>query len=65
MNVRRQRFAAVTPFCVIGPVSIALSIWGQAWSNAHPAVSTALDLGLRLAAAIPFWPWRRAPLAEP
>jgi fucose 4-O-acetylase-like acetyltransferase len=47
--------AAATPFCVIGPVSIALSIWGQAWSNAHPAVSTALDLGLRLAAAILFW----------
>ena len=47
--------AAAAPFCLIGPVCVALSIWGQAWSDAHPAVTAGLDLGLRLAAAILFW----------
>jgi len=46
---------AATPFCLIGPGAIALSIWGQAWSNAHPALTSGLDLALRLAAAILFW----------
>jgi hypothetical protein len=47
--------AAATPFCLIGPASVALSIWGQAWSDAHAAITIGLDLGLRLAAAILFW----------
>jgi hypothetical protein len=48
-------WAAAGPFCLVGPGVVALSIWGQAWSNAHPAITAALDLGLRLAAAILFW----------
>jgi hypothetical protein len=47
--------AAATPFCLISPCVVALSIWGQAWSDAHPPIAAALDLGLRLAAAILFW----------
>jgi fucose 4-O-acetylase-like acetyltransferase len=47
--------AAAAPFCLIAPCAVALSIWGQTWSNAHPAAMSGLDLGLRLAAAILFW----------
>jgi len=47
--------AAVSPFCLIGPGVVALSIWGQPWSNAHPALASALDLSLRLSAAILLW----------
>jgi hypothetical protein len=47
--------AAAAPFCVVAPCVVALSIWGEAWSNTHPAVASALDLALRLAAAILFW----------
>jgi len=47
--------AAAAPFCVIGPGSVALSIWGKVWSDAHPAMTAALDLTLRLSAAILFW----------
>jgi hypothetical protein len=47
--------AAAGPFFVIAPASVALSIWGQPWSNAHAAATASLDLGLRLAAAILFW----------
>jgi fucose 4-O-acetylase-like acetyltransferase len=46
---------AAAPFCVIAPSVVALSIWGEAWSNAHPAITAGLDLTLRLAAAILFW----------
>jgi hypothetical protein len=55
-RVGRWRWiAAAGPFGVMAPASVALSIWGQAWSDAHPATTAALDLGLRLAAAILFW----------
>jgi fucose 4-O-acetylase-like acetyltransferase len=47
--------AAAAPFCLIGPLCVALSIWGQSWSDAHPALTAALDLTLRLSAAILFW----------
>jgi fucose 4-O-acetylase-like acetyltransferase len=43
------------PFCLIGPGVVALSISGQSWSNAHPAMTSALDLTLRFSAAILFW----------
>jgi surface polysaccharide O-acyltransferase-like enzyme len=46
---------AAAPFCIIAPSAVALSIWGQAWSDAHPAIMAVLDLGLRMAAAILFW----------
>jgi hypothetical protein len=42
-------------FGLIAPGVVALSIWGQAWSDAHPALTSALDLTLRLCAAILFW----------
>jgi fucose 4-O-acetylase-like acetyltransferase len=47
--------AAAAPFCLIGPGVVALSIWGQSWSDAHPALTSALDLTLRLSAAILLW----------
>jgi fucose 4-O-acetylase-like acetyltransferase len=52
---RWRWLAAAAPFCLVGPVVVALSIWGQAWSDVHPAITAAFDLGLRLAAAILFW----------
>jgi len=54
--VRTWRWVpAATPFCLIGPSVVALSIWGQAWTDAHPALTSALDLTLRLSAAILLW----------
>jgi hypothetical protein len=47
--------AAAGPFGLIAPGVVALSIWGQSWSDAHPALTSALDLTLRLCAAILFW----------
>jgi fucose 4-O-acetylase-like acetyltransferase len=47
--------AAAAPFCLIGPSVVALSIWGQPWTDAHSALTSALDLTLRLSAAILLW----------
>ncbi len=52
---RWRRIASAAPFCLIGPGVVALSIWGQAWTDAHPALTAALDLTLRLSAAILLW----------
>jgi hypothetical protein len=47
--------AAGGPFGLIAPGVVALSIWGQSWSDAHPALTSAVDLILRLCAAILLW----------
>jgi fucose 4-O-acetylase-like acetyltransferase len=55
-KVGRWRWGvAAAPFGLVAPVAVALSIWGQTWSDAHPASTSALDLSLRLCAAILLW----------
>jgi len=46
---------AAAPFGLIAPSVVALSIWGKPWLDAHPSITSALDLALRLCAAILFW----------
>lgn len=46
---------ASIPYAILGPVKVALSIWGYAFGRENPEIVAAIELAMRLAAALFMW----------
>lgn len=46
---------AALPFAVLGPIKVALSVWGWFWGQRNPEIMLAIEMAMRLAAALLMW----------